>query len=60
METLYEFIVRKVQFLIDSFLEGKNNMLYVINPDGSFMELQKGCTLLSKERYKMEVYIRSK
>jgi len=53
-------LISKAQTFINNFLKGKNTMLYAINPDGSFMEIQPGCTLLSMERYQMEIYIGGK
>lgn len=53
-------LISKAQALINDFLKGKNTMLYAINPDGSIMEIQPGCTLLSMERYQMEMYIGGK
>ena len=53
-------LISKAQTFINSFLKKKNSMVYVINPDGSFMELQPGCSLLSMERYQMEIYVNSK
>mgnify|MGYP003499817319 FL=1 len=53
-------IISKAQTFINNFLKGKNTMLYVINPDGSLMEIQPGCTLLSMERYQMEIYVGGK
>lgn len=49
-------LISNAQVLINDFLGSKNKMVYAINPDGSFIELQQGCTLLSMERYQMEVY----
>lgn len=50
----------QAQAIINKVLKGKNTMLYVINPDGSLMEIQPGCTLLSMERYQMEIYVGGK
>lgn len=50
----------QAQAIINKVLEGKNKMMYAINPDGSLMELQPGCTLLNMERYQMEAYIGGK
>lgn len=50
-------LTSQAQTIINKVLEGKNTMMYVINPDGSLMEIQPGCTLLSAERYKMETYV---
>lgn len=50
----------QAQTIINKVLERKNTMMYVINPDGSLMEIQPGCTLLSMERYQMEIYVGGK
>lgn len=50
----------QAQTIINKVLKRQNTMLYAINPDGSFMEIQPGCTLLCMERYKMEeIYVRT-
>ena len=53
----FNALTSQAQTIINKVLEGKNKMLYAINPDGSIMELQPGCTLLSMERYQMETYV---
>lgn len=50
----------QAQTIINKVLERKNTMMYVINPDGSLMEIQPGCTLLNMERYQMEIYVGGK
>ena len=49
----------QAQVIINQVLERKNTMMYAINPDGSFVEIQPGCTLLSMDRYQMEMYVKS-
>lgn len=49
----------QAQAIINKVLEGKNTMMYAINPDGSFVEIQPGCTLLSMDRYQMETYVKT-
>ena len=53
-------LTSQAQTILNKVLEGKNTMVYAINPDGSLMEIQPGCTLLSMERYQMEIYIGGK
>lgn len=50
-------LTSQAQTIINKVLENRNQMIYAINPDGSFMEIQPGCTLLNSERFKMEVYV---
>ena len=52
-------LVSQAQTTINKVLEDRNQMIYVINPDGSFVEIQPGCTLLSMDRYQMEIYIKT-
>ena len=47
------------QTIINKVLESKNTMIYAINPDGSFVEIQPGCTLLCMDRHQMEMYVKS-
>ncbi len=49
----------QAQVIINKVLDSKNTMMYAINPDGSFVEIQPGCTLLSMDRYQMEMYVKS-
>ena len=49
----------QAQTTINEILKGKNTMMYIINPDGSFVEIQPGCTLLCMERYQMEIYVKT-
>lgn len=51
-------LVRKAENIINNFLAKKNRIIYAINPDGSVMELQEGVTLLSAERYQMQMYVK--
>lgn len=48
----------QAQSIINEVLKG-NTMMYAINPDGSFVEIQPGCTLLSMNRYQMEMYVKT-
>ena len=50
-------LVSQAQTILNKVLEDKNEMVYVINSDGSFVEIQPGCTLLSMDRYQMEMYV---
>lgn len=52
-------LTSQAQTIINKVLEGKNKMMYVINPDGSFVEIQPRCTLLSMDRYQMETYVKT-
>ena len=49
----------QAQTIINKVLERENTMMYAINPDGSFVEIQPGCTLLTMDRYQMEMYVKS-
>lgn len=49
----------QAQALINEVLKGKNKMMYIINQDGSFVEIQPGCTLLTVDRYQMETYVKT-
>lgn len=60
MDINYRALTSQAQTIINKVLEDRNQMIYAINPDGSFVEIQPGCTLLSMERYQMEIYIGGK
>ena len=60
MEINYRALTSQAQTIINKITETGRQMMYVINPDGSLMELQPGCTLLHMERYQMEAYIGGK
>ena len=60
MDINYRALTSQAQTIINRITEGRNQMMYVINPDGSLMELQPGCTLLNMERYQMEAYMGGK
>lgn len=49
----------QAQTIINKVLKGKNKMMYVINQDGSYVEIQPGCTLLTVDRYQMETYVKT-
>ena len=49
----------QAQDILNKVLENRNTMVYAINSDGSLIEIQPGCTLLSMDRYQMEVYVKS-
>ena len=53
-------LARQAQTIINKILENKSEMIYAINPDGSFLEIQPGCTLLTMDRYQMETYVGGK
>lgn len=55
--SINENLTSKAQSIINKVLESKNAAIYAINPDGSIMELQGGCTLLNVDRNQMEIYI---
>lgn len=50
-------LTSQAQTIINKVLEDRNEMIYVINPDGSFIEIKPGCSLLNMQRYQMETYI---
>ena len=52
-------LVSQAQTILNKVLKNRNKMIYVINSDGSFVEIQPGCTLLSMDRYQMETYVKS-
>lgn len=52
-------LASQAQTIINKLLGRRNTMMYVINADGSFMEVQPGCTLLCMDRYQMETYVKS-
>ena len=60
MNDISTYLTTQAQANLNKVLEGKNTMMYAINPDGSIMEIQPGCTLLTMERYKMETYVGGK
>lgn len=49
-----ETVIRKIQMLINVILNDYS--IYVINPDGSVMELQPGFALLEAKLYKAEMH----
>jgi hypothetical protein len=59
MDINYRALTSQAQTIINKITEDGRQMIYAINPDGSFMEIQPGCTLLSMERYQMEMYIKT-
>ena len=58
MDINYRALTSQAQTIINKVLEDRNQMIYAINPDGSFVEIQPGCTLLSMDRYQMETYVK--
>lgn len=60
MEINYRALTSQAQTILNRITEDGRQMVYAINPDGSFMEIQPGCTLLSMARYQMEIYIGGK
>ena len=54
------YLTTQAQANLNKVLECKNTMVYAINVDGSIMELQQGCTLLTMNRYQMETYFGGK
>lgn len=58
MDINYRALTSQAQTIINKVFEDRNQMIYVINPDGSFVEIQPGCTLLSMDRYQMETYVK--
>ena len=60
MNDISTYLATQAQANLNKVLECKNTMVYAINPDGSIMEIQPGCTLLTMERYKMETYVGGK
>jgi hypothetical protein len=59
MDINYRALTSQAQAILNKITEDGRQMIYAINPDGSFMEIQPGCTLLSMERYQMEMYIKT-
>lgn len=59
MEINYRALTSQAQNILNRITEDGRQMLYVINPDGSFVEIQPGCTLLSMDRYQMETYVKT-
>ena len=49
-------LTSQAQTILNKILEGNNTKMYVINPDGSFMEIQPECTLLNVNN-ETETYI---
>ena len=47
-------MIAKAEEIINNFLNGLGNSIYVINPDGSTFTLEKGCMLLPTERFHTE------
>lgn len=60
MEINYRALTSQAQTILNKITENGRQMMYAINPDGSLMELQPGCTLLNMDRYQMEAYIGGK
>jgi hypothetical protein len=60
MEINYRALTSQAQTILNRITEDGRQMLYAINPDGSFVEIQPGCTLLSMDRYQMEIYVGGK
>ncbi len=60
MEINYRALTSQAQTILNRITEDGRQMLYAINPDGSFVEIQPGCTLLSMDRYQMEMYVGGK
>ena len=60
MDINYRALTSQAQTILNKILEDKSQMMYVINPDGSFVEIQPECTLLYMDRYKMETLIGGK
>lgn len=52
-------LTSQAQTIINKVLEEKNTMMYIINSDGSLMEIQPGCSLISTGRYQMETYVKT-
>lgn len=51
MNINHRALVSQVQTILNKVLEDKNEMIYVINADGSLAEIQPGCSLLILERH---------
>lgn len=60
MEINYRALTSQAQTILNRITEDGRQMLYIINSDGSFVEIQPGCTLLSMDRYQMEIYVGGK
>lgn len=60
MEINYIALTSQAQTILDRITENGRQIVYAINPDGSFVEIQPGCSLISMERYQMEVLIGGK
>lgn len=50
-------LVSQAQTILNKVLENRNEMIYVINSDGSFIEIKPGCSLFNMQRYQMETYV---
>ena len=59
MEINYRALTSQAQTILNRITEDGRQMLYVINSDGSFVEIQPGCTLLSMDRYQMDTYVKT-
>ena len=59
MEINYRALTSQAQTILNKITENGRQMVYAINPDGSFVEIQPGCTLLSMDRYQMETYVKT-
>lgn len=59
MDINYRALTSQAQTILNKILEDKSQMIYAINPDGSFVEIQPGCSLLILERHQMEMYIKT-
>lgn len=60
MQDINGNLVSQAQNILNKVLEDKNEMIYVINPDGSFIEIKPGCSLLNMQHYQMEMYVGGK
>ena len=60
MDINYRALTSQAQTILNRITEDGRQMLYAINSDGSFVEIQPGCTLLSMDRYQMEIYVGGK
>lgn len=47
-------LVSKAERIINDFLDGDQNIIYVINPNGDTFKLQAGCTLLTAEGFQIK------
>lgn len=60
MDINYRALTSQAQTILNKITEDGRQMIYAINPDGSFVEIQPGCSLLCMDRYQMETYIGGK